>query len=90
MQYLEKNTKHGITTIQRKTIYKKSHQTGLHLAFYLIKLDLCNSIVNFRICQKNEIKKKQKKKGTTVHVMWDALARAMKRTLRVGALLVHA
>jgi hypothetical protein len=28
-----KNKKHGILTFQRKTLHKKWHQTGPHLAF---------------------------------------------------------
>jgi hypothetical protein len=36
-----KNTKHGIPRYYRKTLHKKCHQGGLHLAFYPIELGLC-------------------------------------------------
>jgi hypothetical protein len=36
-----KNIKHGILTFQRKTLHKKWHQTGPHLAFYPIEVGLC-------------------------------------------------
>jgi hypothetical protein len=36
-----KNNKHGIPRFHRKTLHKKCHQGGLHLAFYPIELGLC-------------------------------------------------
>jgi hypothetical protein len=36
-----KNTKHGIPIFHGKTLHKKCHQVGLHLAFYPIELGLC-------------------------------------------------
>jgi hypothetical protein len=36
-----KNTKHGISMFHRKTLHKKEHQGGLHLAFFPIELRLC-------------------------------------------------
>jgi hypothetical protein len=36
-----KNIKHGIPRFHRKTLHKKCHQGGLHLAFYPIELGLC-------------------------------------------------
>jgi hypothetical protein len=36
-----KNTKHGIPRYYRKTLHKKCHQGGLHLALYPIELGLC-------------------------------------------------
>jgi hypothetical protein len=36
-----KNTKHCIPGFHRKTLHKKCHQGGLHLAFYPIELGLC-------------------------------------------------
>jgi hypothetical protein len=36
-----KNTKHGIPIFHGKTLHKKCHQGGLHLAFYPIELGLC-------------------------------------------------
>jgi hypothetical protein len=36
-----KNTKHGIPRFHRKTLHKKCHQEGLHLALYPIELGLC-------------------------------------------------
>jgi hypothetical protein len=38
---LRKNTKHGIPTFHRKSLHKKWHQGGLHLAFFPIELGLC-------------------------------------------------
>jgi hypothetical protein len=35
-----KNTKHGVPKFYRKTLHKKYHQVGLHLAFYRIELGL--------------------------------------------------
>jgi hypothetical protein len=32
----KKNTKHGIPRFHRKSLHKKWHQAGLHLAFYLV------------------------------------------------------
>jgi hypothetical protein len=36
-----KNINHGIPRFQRKTLHKKWHQAGLHLAFYPIDHGLC-------------------------------------------------
>jgi hypothetical protein len=36
-----KNTKHGRSMFHRKTLHKKWHQGGLHLAFFPIELRLC-------------------------------------------------
>jgi hypothetical protein len=37
-----KNTKHVIPRFHRKTLHKKWHQAGLHLAFYPVDHGLCN------------------------------------------------
>jgi hypothetical protein len=42
-----KNTKHGILRFHRKTLHKKYHQGGLHLAFYPIALGLCKFYIKF-------------------------------------------
>jgi hypothetical protein len=36
-----KNTKHSIPTFHIKTLHKKWHQGGLHLAFFPIEIGLC-------------------------------------------------
>jgi hypothetical protein len=42
-----KNTKHGIPRFHRKTLHKKCHQTGVHLAFYRVTMVFETSTVKF-------------------------------------------